>query len=131
MIGLDTNVLVRYIMQDDAKQSAKATKLIESLTIDMPGFVPVIAVVELGWVLSFSYELTRSQVSEAFEALLRTKEIVVDRADHVLRALRVYKSSSADFADCLIERIAISAGCEKVMTFDVAAAKVAGMTLIA
>ncbi len=108
----------------------RAIKLAESLTVDAPGFVPVVAIVEPGWVLSSSYELTRSQVSEAFEALLRTKEIVIDRADHVLKALRVYKSSSADFADCLIERIASSAGCEKVMTFDVVAAKVAGMTLI-
>ena len=54
MIGLDTNVLVRYIMQDDAKQSLKATKLMESLTVDEPGFVSLVAVVKLGWVLSSS-----------------------------------------------------------------------------
>ena len=52
MIGLDTNVLVRYIMQDDAKQSPKATKLIESLTVDAPGFLSLVSVVERGWVLS-------------------------------------------------------------------------------
>lgn len=130
MIGLDTNVLVRYIMQDDAKQSAKATRLIESLTVDAPGFVPLVAVVELGWVLSSSYRLTRDQMSQAFEVLLHTKEIVVDHADQVLKALRAFKSSSADFADCLIERAAASAGCNRTMTFDVNAAKVAGMTLI-
>jgi len=130
MIGLDTNVLVRYIMQDDAKQSPKATKLVESLTVAAPGFVPLVAVVELGWVLSSSYELTRDQLVQAFEALLRTKEIVVERADQVLKALRMFKATSADFADCLIERAAARAGCEKTMTFDVGAAKVAGMTLI-
>jgi predicted nucleic-acid-binding protein len=130
MIGLDTNVLVRYIMQDDAKQSPKATKLMESLTVVAPGFVPLVAVVELGWVLSSSYELTRDQLLQAFEALLRTKEIVIERADQVLKALRMFKATSADFADCLIERAAASAGCEKTMTFDVGAAKVAGMTLI-
>ena len=69
MIGLDTNVLVRYIMQDDAKQSPKATRLIESLTTDEPGFVSVVSVVELGWVLSSSYGLTHEQVGLAFEAL--------------------------------------------------------------
>jgi predicted nucleic-acid-binding protein len=130
MIGLDTNVLVRYIMQDDAKQSAKASKLIESMTQDEPGFLPLVAVVELGWVLSSSYGLKREQVAQAFDALLQTKEIVIERADQVRRALRTYSTTSADFADCLIERAAASAGCDRTMTFDTAAAKVAGMTLI-
>ncbi len=80
MIGLDTNVLVRYIMQDDARQSPKANKLIESLTVDEPGFVPLVAVVELVWVLSSSYDLTRAQVVQALGLLLRTKEVIVDRA---------------------------------------------------
>ena len=75
MIGLDTNVLVRYIMQDDAKQSPKATRLIESLTTDEPGFVSVVSVVELGWVLSSSYGLTHEQVGLAFEALLRRSSV--------------------------------------------------------
>ena len=130
MIGLDTNVLVRYIMQDDAKQSPKASQLIESLTVDAPGFFALVSVVELGWVLSTSYGLTREQLAQAIEALLRTKEIVIDCADQVLKALRVFKASSADFADCLIERAAASAGCDRTMTFDAGAAKVAGMTLI-
>ncbi len=131
MTGLDTNVLVRYIMQDDAKQSLKASKLIESLTPEAPGFVATVAVVELAWVLSTSYGLSRLQVAQAFETLLRTKELVVERADQVIKALRVFKSTSADFADCLIERSAAGAGCDRTMTFDIAAAKVAGMTLIA
>ena len=130
MIGLDTNVLVRYIMQDDPKQAAKATKLIESLSVEAPGFVPTIALVELGWVLSSSYGLTRAQLGQAFESLLRTKEFVIDRADQLLKALRVFNASSADLADCLIERAAAGVGCDRTMTFDVGAAKVAGMTLI-
>ena len=130
MIGLDTNVLVRYIMQDDARQSLRATKLMESLTVDEPGFVSLVSVVELGWVLSSSYDLDREQVVQALELLLRTKPLVIDRADEVIKALRVFKASSADFADCLIERTAASAGCGRTMTFDVGAAKSAGMTLI-
>jgi predicted nucleic-acid-binding protein len=130
MIGLDTNVLVRYIMLDDAKQSPKAAQLIESLTADAPGFVSLVSVVELVWVLASCYDLTREQLSEALDGLLRTKEVVIDRADQVLKALRVFRASSADFADCLIERIAAGAGCERTMTFDVGAAKTAGMTLI-
>lgn len=130
MIGLDTNVLARYIMQDDPKQSPKATRLIESLTAEAPGFVSVVSVIELGWVLSSAYGLTRQQLAQAIEALLRTKEIVVDRADLVLQSLRVFNATSADFADCLIERSATAAGCSRTMTFDAGAAKLAGMTLI-
>jgi predicted nucleic-acid-binding protein len=130
MIGLDTNVLVRYIMQDDPKQSPKASALIESLNADNLGFITLVSIVELYWVLTTSYELTGQQVKQALEVLLRTKQIIVDRADQVLRALRVFDDSKADFADCLIERTAVSAGCEQTMTFDVGAAKHAGMTLI-
>lgn len=130
MIGLDTNVLVRHIMQDDAKQSRKASMLIESLSVESPGFVSLVSVVELVWVLSSCYDLTREQLVQALDLLLRSKEFVVDRTDQVLKALRVFKSSSADFADCLIERTAASAGCDRTMTFDISAAKTAGMSLI-
>jgi predicted nucleic-acid-binding protein len=130
MIGLDTNVLVRYIMQDDPRQSARATTLIESLDVDRPGFVGVVSIVELYWVLTSCYDLTNEQVRQALNLLLRTRQIVVDRADQVLRALRIFETGKADFADCLIERVAASAGCEKTMTFDMSAARHAGMTLI-
>ena len=130
MIGLDTNVLVRYIMQDDTRQSAKATRLIESLEADRPGFIGMVSIVELYWVLTSCYDLTNDQVLQALDLLLRTRQIVVDRADQVLRALKVFETGKADFADCLIERAAAAAGCEKTMTFDVSAARHAGMTLI-
>ena len=130
MIGLDTNVLVRYIMQDDPKQSPKASALIESLNADSPGFITLVSIVELYWVLTSSYGLTGQQVKQVLEVLLRTKQIIVDRADQVLRALRVFDDGKADFADCLIERTAAAAGCGQTMTFDVVATKHAGMTLI-
>lgn len=130
MIGLDTNVLVRYVMQDDARQAARATALIESFSAEEPGFVPVVAVVELVWVLAGSYGLARAQVAAALEALLRAKELVVERADIVTQALKRYGTGGADFADALIERLAVSAGCTATMTFDAGAAKSAGMTLV-
>jgi len=130
MIGLDTNVIVRYVMQDDPKQSQKATRLIEALSADAPGFVPLVAVVELVWVLTSCYDLKRDQVAQAIDGILRTKEFIVDRTEQVAQALRVYKTGSADFADCLIERGATSAGCERTMTFDASAAKSARMTMI-
>jgi predicted nucleic-acid-binding protein len=99
--GLDTNVLVRYIMQDDPKQSIMATQLIESLDVDGPGFVTLVSIIELYWVLTSCYKLNAEQVNQALMVLLQAKQIVVDRADQVLRALRVFENSKADFADCL------------------------------
>lgn len=130
MIGLDTNVLVRYIMQDDPKQSPRANRLMESLSAEEPGYVTVVSIIELYWVLTSCYALTGQQVKEALDVLLRSKEIVVDQAEQVMRALRVFDVGAADFADCLIERIAAAAGCTQTMTFDQAAAKHAGMSLI-
>lgn len=131
MIGLDTNVLVRYIVQDDPAQSAKATTLIESLGGDTPGFVSVVSVIELYWVLTSCYERSHDDFQQVMQVLLQTRQIVVEHADQVLRALRVFASGKADFADCLIERTSAAAGCAKTMTFDVKAAKHAAMTLIA
>jgi predicted nucleic-acid-binding protein len=131
MIGLDTNVLVRYIMQDDLKQSPLATRLIESRSVESRGFVPLVSVVELFWVMSSAYELDRGQLIAALEGLLRTKELVVERAEIVWKALRIFQTANVDFADCLIERSAAAAGCEKTMTFDRGVAKSAGMTLLA
>ncbi len=131
MIGLDTNVLVRYIMQDDVKQSPLATRLIESRSAESRGFIPLVSVVELFWVMSSAYELERGQLIEALEGLLRAKELVVERAEVVWKALRIFKTANVDFADCLIERSAAAAGCERTMTFDRGAAKGAGMALLA
>lgn len=130
MIGLDTNVLVRYIVQDDPSQSRKASILLESLTQESPGFVALVSVLEIYWVLTVSYSLSRDQVAAALEGLLQTREIVVDRAERVAHALRTLKAGGGDFADCLIALEGFAAGCDRIMTFDRAAAKSAGMTLI-
>ena len=130
MIGLDTNVLVRYVMQDDPRQSPHATRLIEALSADEPGFVPVVALVELVSVLAGSYALDRAQVATVLDTLLRSKELVVDRADLVTQALNRYSAAGADFADALIERIAAAAGCSATMSFDAGAVKAAAMTLV-
>jgi len=130
MIGLDTNVLVRYIMQDDPKQSPKANRLIEALDADNPGYITTVSVIELVWVLTGCYALNREQLAQGMEAMLRTKHFVVEQADQVLRALRVFEASKADFADCLIERSAANAGCARTMTFDAGAVRHAGMTPI-
>jgi predicted nucleic-acid-binding protein len=129
VLGLDTNVVVRYIMQDDAAQSKVATRLVESLSSEEPGFIPLVAITELSWVLSASYLLKRHEIVTVFDLLLRTKELIVENAPLVWSAVRVYRDGSADFADCLIERSAATAGCSKTITFDRFAARDSGMTL--
>lgn len=127
MIGLDTNVLVRYVTQDDPIQSAKASDLIESLTTLSPGFVSLVSVVELVWVLQSCYRSAKSDVVVVLETLLRTRELTIEHAETLWQALRRFTASKADFADCLIERCAHAAGCEYTATFDLNAAKAAGM----
>ena len=107
----------------------RADHLIESLTAEAPGFLSIGALIEMVWVLSCAFGLNRAEVSQVLEQLLQTKEIILDRADQVLKATRQYKSSSADFADCLIERLGTSAGCARTVTFDVGASGTAGMQL--
>lgn len=131
MIGLDTNVLVRYIAQDDPNQSPKAVRVVESLTVDAPGYVGIVAVIELVWVLDSCYALSKDEIDDVLGTLLRTKEIVVSNADTVWKALRMFmQSKTADFADCLIGCLALEAGCNHTTTFDRNAAKYCGMQLV-
>lgn len=130
MIGLDTNVLVRYITQDDPPQSARANRVVDALTVQSPGFVSLVTVVELTWVLESCYSAQRTQVAEALDVLLRTKELRVEQAETVWKALRVYRNGKADLADALIERGAAAAGCDRTLTFDRGASRHAGMELI-
>lgn len=130
MIGLDTNVLVRYVAQDDLKQSPKATAFIESLSAANQGFITAVSIVELVWVMQGCYDASKDEVVAVLEKLLRIRSIAVENAEIVLKALHSYSNSSADFADCLIERTAHGAGCSDTMTFDKAAAKSAAMKLI-
>jgi predicted nucleic-acid-binding protein len=130
MIGLDTNVLVRYLAQDDARQSAQAGKLMESLTREVPGFVSIVALAEIVWVLEDVYAMGRGQVAGIVEKLLQTDALVVQMPDVVWQALRAFTASRADLADHLIERLCATAGCTSTLTFDKAAARDAGMRLM-
>jgi predicted nucleic-acid-binding protein len=129
MIGLDTSILVRYVTQDHAAQSAAAVKVVDSLSPDSPGFLSLVVIAELFWVLQFSYSLKKNQIEHVIERLLRSEELVVERADLVSQALRKFRVSRANFADCLIERCGNAAECQYILTFDKDAAA-AGMRLL-
>jgi len=130
MIGLDTNVIVRYITLDDPEQAPAAVKLIESLSADEPGFISLVVVAELSWVLEGSYGLDKNSIIRAFEALLHSKEFVVEQADVVAQSLDRLRRGNAGLADCLIERSGHAVGCEHTFTFDRKAAASAGMRLL-
>ncbi|MBE0627411.1 MAG: type II toxin-antitoxin system VapC family toxin [Burkholderiales bacterium] len=130
MIGIDTNVLVRYIAQDDAAQSARATRLLEQeCSAATPGFVGLVVLLELAWVSESCYGASRAEIAGIVRRILSIRQLVVEDAETAWQALRLFESNKSDFADCLVERIAAAAGCTVVMTFDKVAAK-AGMTLL-
>lgn len=131
MIGLDTNVLVRYLAQDDRVQSRLAGELIEgALSADKPGFVSVVTLAEVAWVMEACYGASRGEVGDIIERMLRVRQLRFQEPDVAWQALRAFRAGKADFADCLIERLGHSAGCERTVTFDQAAAKGAGMHML-
>lgn len=130
MIGLDTNIVVRYLTHDDAAQTATAIKVIDSLSQDSPGFLSLIVTAELVWVLEVSYRFKKIEIERVLDALLRSKELVIERAEIVAQALQKFSASRADFADCLIERCGHAAECQYTVTFDQTAAGAVGMKLL-
>jgi len=130
MIGLDTNVLVRYFAQDDKEQSILATKLIDSLSKEAPGFISVVTVVELTWVMRSVYHAPKEKIIEVIGKLLRINVFVVENSEVLTKALKKYTESTADFADCMIARASLHYGCKKVVTFDKKAAATATMVLL-
>jgi predicted nucleic-acid-binding protein len=119
MIGVDTNVLVRYLTQDDPVQYAKAAAFIEAAT-DRGEQLVVNAVVlcELEWVLRSAYNYSRAEIARAIERILATAQFEVERLDEARKALADFQTTKSDFSDALIGRINRSLGAEHTMTFD-------------
>jgi predicted nucleic-acid-binding protein len=122
VIGLDTNVLVRYIAQDDPDQAAVATHLIERFSAEQPGFISTVTMVETVWVLTRAYKVPKASIIDIVEGLLRARDLIVEGAEVHYLALGVFQSSPADYADAVIAQSGRQAGCEETVTFDRAAA---------
>ena len=119
MIGLDTNVVVRYLTQDDAVQSANATDLFErGLTEEEPGFVRVVAMVETAWVLERVYGLMAEELAAAIERMLEVNVLIVENEQEVFTAMIAVKEGRGSFADALIGALGAKAGCSHTVTFD-------------
>jgi predicted nucleic-acid-binding protein len=134
MIGLDTNVLVRYLAQDEPKQAALATRLIEKeLSAAAPGFISLLVLTELCWVLKSLYGASQDELVATVEHLLQTAQFRVERREVVQAAIqwtRDSKRSKAGFVDVLIAQVATAEGCSHMASFDKAAVRGAGMTLL-
>jgi predicted nucleic-acid-binding protein len=131
MKGLDTNVLVRYIVQDDAKQSRCATNFIEKeCSIENPAFISGIVLCELVWVLETAYEYLREEIAPVLEKILRARQFHIHEPHVIWQALRGYKQKGADFADHYILSLNANHNCEHTATFDKKAARLIGFKLL-
>jgi predicted nucleic-acid-binding protein len=126
MNGLDTNVLIRYLVADDQVQAAKAKRYIES----GPGYVNCIVLSEVVWVLESAYGYEKEAVVSMLERLLSTHEVEVEDADVALAALHDYRRSTAGFTDCLIGRRNAAHGCRETGSFDKRAKGIAGFRML-
>jgi predicted nucleic-acid-binding protein len=119
MIGLATNILVRYLAQDDPVQSPKATEIIERrLSEKDPGFVSVVAMVETVWVLDRAYGLASQEISAAIERMLQVDVLIIENEQEVFTAMVALKGGQGAFADALIGALGTRAGCARTLTFD-------------
>ncbi|MFZ2122744.1 MAG: type II toxin-antitoxin system VapC family toxin [Rhodoferax sp.] len=133
MIGLDTNVLVRYLTQDDARQAAIATRLIEQeLSPTQPGFISLVVLVEVCWVLQRLYAATQDELLHTVKDLLDTARFSVEQRQVVQEATRqmLRQRVKVGFTDVLIVAIAKAKGCSQTVSFDKVAVRSAGMTLL-
>jgi predicted nucleic-acid-binding protein len=130
MIGLDTNILVRYLAQDDPVQSTKATEIVERrLSLANPGFVSIVTMAEAVWVLGRAYLLTDREIAAAIERILQVEVLVVENEQEVFAAVVALKQRRGAFADALIAELAARAGCTHTLTFDKKAVRLLGFKL--
>jgi predicted nucleic-acid-binding protein len=131
MPALDTNVLVRYIVQDDAPQFGAAKRLIRRCVAEGKAlFIPVSVVLELEWVLRSSFEFDKGNVISTLSSLFSAAELRFESERALEVALQLFRKGSADFADCLHVALAAAAGEQPLWTFDKGAAKVSGAQLM-
>jgi predicted nucleic-acid-binding protein len=134
MIGMDSNVLVRYLAQDDAKQSAVASRLIDGeLSASNPGFISLMVLVEVCWVLKRLYAATQSELAETLTDFLGVTQFRVERREVVQAATRRFssqKDTKVEITDLLIAEVAQDQGCTHTVSFDKGAVRSAGMVLL-
>jgi predicted nucleic-acid-binding protein len=124
MIGLDTNVLLRYLVQDDPVQSPRATEIItRRLTEEEPGFVSLVTILEIVWVLKSLYKRSHQQVASDIEMVLAADTLEVQNEQQVYHAVLALRNGTGTFEDALIGSLGMWMGCSATLTFDEKAAE--------
>jgi predicted nucleic-acid-binding protein len=130
VITLDTNVIVRYLVDDDAEQAEAARALVEGLTSDSQGFICREVAIEVVWVLERFYQFTRAQIAGVLVELISTDSLVVEAADDVARAAFTYRQGGVGFSDLMILSAAERSGAVPLHTFDWRLARMEGAILV-
>ena len=130
MTAVDTNVIVRYLVGDDAEQAEAARALIDGLTSGAPGFICREVVIEVAWVLERSYRFTRARVAETLMDLTASDSLVVENSDDVAAAAHRYREGGAGFSDLMILAAAERAEAMPLHTFDRRLARMEGVVLV-
>jgi predicted nucleic-acid-binding protein len=129
MIGIDTNVLVRFLVKDDHAQFERAQKLIKRQASEGEGVsISLLVLLETEWVLRSRYDLSKNEIAGALSGLLDSTEVRVEDEATVERALFMWRDSAAEFADCLIGERYRELGCRATASFDARALKLPGFT---
>ena len=129
--GLDTNVLVRYLLNDDKRQSAMARFFIQKAVANGEAVrISLLTILETEWVLRSYGKRDKATVIEVFQALLEARDVEIELEESLEQALHYYKNSNADFADCLMISRYQRSGCTAMMTFDDKASKLPGCELL-
>jgi predicted nucleic-acid-binding protein len=130
MIGLDTHIVVRFIMDDDPVQSRQVQHIIErKLTKLKPGFISLATILETAWVLESVYKRSSRQVAEAIYRILQIETFIIQNEQEVYTAM-IALQTGQDFADTLIAALGLWAGCDTTLTFDKKASRLHGFELI-
>jgi len=118
VIGLDANVLIRFLVDDEPEQAARARQLMVSLTSENPGYVSLISLIETLWVLKHHYHSPREAVVDAVDSLLDAASLKIQCSDEVRAAVVLSRRHGVDLPDCLVAMLGAGAGCDHTVTFD-------------
>jgi predicted nucleic-acid-binding protein len=131
MIGIDTNIVVRLIVDDEPKQAVAARDFIrDRCTPDDPGYISNIVLAEVAWILARGYGYSRNDIADAIERVMETAQLQIESSSDVAAALADYRRGPAGFTDCLIGHLNRTAECTHTITFDRKAAKLAAFELL-
>ena len=130
MTALDTSVIVRYLVDDNAEHAEAARALLDELTPGNPGFICREVIVEVAWVLERSYRFTRTRVAEVLMDLTASDSLIVENSDNVAAAAHRYRQGGAGFSDLMILSAAEREGMSPLYTFDRRLARMRGAILV-